>query len=207
MSIVDLLLAPFAPFDCLGCHSEGSLVCQSCILALPSPPQELTTTNLSGIKAATIYEGLPKDLLWQLKSSGNQAAARFMAKQMQPLCAGGSVNRQLLVPVPTASSRVRQRGYDQSVLLAKRLSRLTGIGWAACLVRQGQTHQVGSDRAQRLKQLYGAYQLKKAYLVRDAHVILVDDVMTTGATLESAAAVIAVAEPAQIRAVVFARAL
>lgn len=109
----------------------------------------------------------------------------------------------VLVPVPTATGRVRQRGYDQALLLTKELSRHTGLPYRKLLTRRGQAHQVGADRTTRKQQLAGAYAAKSAKGLR---VVLIDDVMTTGATLEAAASVLQKAGASQIDALTFAQA-
>lgn len=159
----------------------------------------------------TVYDGVAKDLIWQLKFHGAQAAAEVMARHMAPLLSDiyGSTTSRLavLVPVPTATSRARHRGYDQARLLARELSRQTGLPYADCLRRSGQTHQVGASRVQRLKQLQTAFRVKASrFLPVSDTVILVDDVLTTGATLESAAAVLEQTGRCSIDAVVFAQA-
>lgn len=112
----------------------------------------------------------------------------------------------VLVPVPTATSRVRQRGYDQAGLLSQELSRRTGLPSLPLLARCGQDRQVGSGRTERVRHLTGAFRVPAGKDVRGKHVILVDDVLTTGATLEAAAATLHKAGAARVDALVFAQA-
>jgi ComF family protein len=112
----------------------------------------------------------------------------------------------LLVPVPTATDHVRQRSYDQAKLLARALSRLSGLRYADCLRRLGQTHQVGASRRQRLIQLRTLFYIKKPRQVRGAKILLIDDVVTTGATLEAAADVLTMAGAKEVGAITFAQA-
>jgi ComF family protein len=154
------------------------------------------------VHAVTAYEALAKDLIWQLKFHGAQAAARIMAECMAPLLL--SDDTAVLVPVPTATSRARGRGYDQAKLLARELARQTGLSYADCLRRSGQTHQVGASRDRRLEQLQAAFRVKD---LRPADtIILVDDVLTTGATLEAAAITLKQAGACTVEAAVFAQA-
>ena len=113
----------------------------------------------------------------------------------------------LLAPIPTATSRRRQRGYDQSVLLARHIARLTRLPYADCLVRLGQAHQVGSTRAQRLMQLQQAFRVRRSLLVKGRHIVLIDDVITTGASIEAAAAVLYEAGARSVWALAFAQAI
>lgn len=151
---------------------------------------------------AAVYEGPPKEMVWRLKFHGARKASHLMAAHMARQVVDADA---YLVPVPTATSRVRQRGYDQAKLLARELSRQTRLPYLDCLMRGGQAHQVGASRTQRLQQLAKAYRLKKAALVRGADIILVDDVITTGATLEAAAKVLRVAGARHVDAIVYAQ--
>lgn len=220
MSLIDRLLAMVAPHECLGCGAEGALLCAVCAQALPAIPSRCyrchkvsaeartcsgcrKTSRLRSVGVATIYEAVAKEIVWKLKFAGAQEAAKVMATRMVPLLEVPLT--AVFVPVPTATSRVRRRGYDQAALLARELARQTKRPAAPCLVRTGQQHQVGARRQQRLRQLATAFRAKNSSTVRDGHVILVDDVVTTGATLEAAAAVIMAAGAKRVDAVVFAQ--
>ncbi|MDL2341577.1 MAG: phosphoribosyltransferase family protein [Patescibacteria group bacterium] len=112
----------------------------------------------------------------------------------------------IVVPLPTATSRVRQRGYDQAALLARNYSKLTGLSCLPCLARVGQQHQRGASRQQRLEQLQRAYRVKRRFSLAGASVLLVDDVTTTGASLRAAADTLLRAGATQVSAIVFAQA-
>jgi ComF family protein len=109
----------------------------------------------------------------------------------------------VIVHVPTTAKRTRQRGYDQAKLIAGELSRITGLPRFDCLARSGKARQVGASRAERLKQLQAAFRLKKP--VAGKHIVLIDDVVTTGATLEAAAKVLHVNGASSVHAIVFAQ--
>ncbi|HKR82318.1 MAG TPA: phosphoribosyltransferase family protein [Candidatus Saccharimonadales bacterium] len=112
----------------------------------------------------------------------------------------------VLVFVPTATSRVRQRGYDQARLIARELGRLHRIPLLPALVRVGQRRQVGASGEQRRRQLQDAFRVVRKPTLKGKHVVLVDDVVTSGATLEAAARVLHQAGAQRIDAAVFARA-
>lgn len=219
--LLDTLLAQIAPHECLGCSTEGSLLCADCCRGLTpvvsacyscrklSDTAQTCTrcrahSDLFAVKSAAVYEGLAKDLVWQLKFKGSQAAATDMVRLMAPLVP--RLPGFVLVPVPTATSRIRRRGYDQATLIAKALARQTGVAYSPMLRRSGQHHQLGSSRAQRLRQLQEAYRVTTASDVTGRHVILIDDVLTTGATLEAAARAIKTAGAQHVSGLVFARA-
>lgn len=221
MSLIDHILARLTPYDCLGCGLEGDLLCKGCKLLIPeatdrcyrcykASPDSITcrdcsTTELPlSVRAATLYKGVAKDILWKLKSGGAQAAAREMACLLAPL-----VKRHpniLVVHLPTATTRIRQRGYDQARLLARALAKQSRLPYANVLVRSGQTHQVGASRAERVQQLDNAFRVSAAWQVRGARILLVDDVLTTGASFEAATKALLRAGAAQVDAIAFARA-
>jgi ComF family protein len=124
-----------------------------------------------------------------------------MAALMEPLKT--PVDDTLVVPVPTATGRVRRRGYDQARLLARDLSRRTGLPRIDCLARSGQTHQVGAGRERRLEQLRQAFRVRRAGAVCGRRILLVDDVVTTGASLESSARALLAAGAGRVEAITF----
>jgi len=154
------------------------------------------------VQARTVYRGVAKQLIWKLKSAGAQAAAEVMAAGMVALLPAGE--RPVIVSVPTATGRVRQRGYDQAQLLGRQLARQARLPWLACLARSGQLHQVGANRQQRRWQLHDSLRVTQRRFVRGAHIVLIDDVYTTGATLEAAAEVLIKAGAARVDGLTFA---
>jgi ComF family protein len=131
--------------------------------------------------------------------AGTKLLARAMAEVLPPLS-----SQHVIVPVPTATNRIRQRGFDQAELIAKELSQLTGLEMRKLLLRIDQTRQVGRSRAERLKQLERSFITKTN--IRTYKVLLVDDVLTTGATLEAAARSLRFSGVKSVDALVFAQA-
>jgi ComF family protein len=106
----------------------------------------------------------------------------------------------LLVPVPLHITRLRERGFNQAVLLARRLAAAHGLPVASrALVRTRPTHaQPGLAAAARRTNLAGAFALRPGAVVAGRQVVLVDDVLTTGATADACAAVLAAAGAARV---------
>ncbi len=221
MSLIDTIIARIVPHDCLGCGAEGDLLCLECSDRLPNTPEDcyrcrrpsagsltcascLDEGKVAAVCAGTVYSGSAKDLVWRLKLFGARSAASVMARRLTPLLSGAD-SQSLIIPVPTATSRVRQRGYDQAQLLARELSRQAHLPYRALLARSGQQHQHGLTRGQRLNQLDRAFRVTRPLLIKGLPIILVDDVVTTGSTLEAAAATLLAAGAQSVQAVVFAQ--
>jgi ComF family protein len=112
------------------------------------------------------------------------------------------------VPVPLHRWRLLRRGFNQSALLAQRLARLTGRPWTPFLLerRRATLSQQGLGGEARLANITAAaFRVRRPERVRDARVVLVDDVLTTGATLGACAAVLRDAGAAAVDALVLAR--
>jgi competence protein ComFC len=161
-------------------------------------------TALKYVWVANEYDGLPKQLVYQLKFQNAKAAVAPMVRMMDetlPFLPADTI----IVHVPTATARYRQRGYDQAELLAKQLAKQRGLPHATLLARIGQSRQVGATRSERLKQLQGNYRPVKPYLIAGAHILLVDDILTTGSTLEAVARTLNEAGAKRVDAITFAQ--
>lgn len=221
MPIIDSILGILAPHSCLVCQEEGKLICDWCSpdACLPVPDRcykcfSISTdskvctkcrrkTKLGHVWMRTEYEGAAKELLHKFKFERARSASKTIAGFMYEVTP--YFNDAILVSVPIATSRLRLRGYDQSKLLARELSKFTGLPYANFLARSGQARQVGTKRTQRVKQLEGVFRPVNIDLVKGSHIILVDDVVTTGATLEESAKVLKQAGAKKVDAVVFAQ--
>ena len=222
MSILDRIVSIYAPFCCVDCGVEGDrLFCEACIQNVPEAPSSCyrcrvrtsqyevcrscrRQTPLRRVAAAFRYETAAKTLLQRSKYERARRGLTEIAALMHPRLPyfGPDI---VLVPVPTATTRVRERGYDQAVVLARELSRLSGYPHRQVLIRLGQAHQVGASRAERLRHLDSAFRVRHPEKIRGAHIVLIDDVCTTGATLESAARTLKQAGARKIDALVFAQ--
>ncbi|MDD5349882.1 MAG: ComF family protein [Chthoniobacteraceae bacterium] len=112
-----------------------------------------------------------------------------------------------LVPVPLHPARQRERGFNQARLLAETLSRRSGIPLSDCLRRVRFTpSQTRLDRKERMENLRDAFQLRQNCPVRNLHLLLIDDVLTTGSTVDACARVLREAGAASVRVATVARA-
>lgn len=222
MFILESIISIVAPHHCLVCGGEGSVVCAWCLPDLaPAVParcfgcQKVTPDSLvcrscrrlyklKHVWVRTDYDGVVKQLVhgfkFQRKAAAAEPIARLIAEALPYLAPN-----TLITHVPTASSRVRRRGYDHARLIAKELARQLGLPYAPLLVRHGQVRQVGAKRQRRLHQLAGAYTVIKTDAVTGARILLIDDITTTGGTLGAASACLREAGAAVVDAAVLAQ--
>ncbi|MDQ3123974.1 MAG: hypothetical protein M3Q14_04820 [bacterium] len=112
----------------------------------------------------------------------------------------------IIVHVPTATKHVRERGYDHAQRIARYLAAGLNLQHFALLARTSQARQVGASRQQCLSQMKSAFHPRHPKFINGAHVLMVDDVVTTGATIEAAAKTLRQAGARSIDAVIFAQA-
>ena len=112
-----------------------------------------------------------------------------------------------LVPVPLHPTRERERGFNQAFLLAEGVAQRSGIPLADCLKRtRYTTTQTIFDREERMENLRGAFRMRQSADVRNLHLLLIDDVLTTGSTVNECARVLRDAGAASVRVATVARA-
>jgi ComF family protein len=132
----------------------------------------------------------------------------MMGSRMASFCPAGR-SGPVLVPVPTTPGRRRARGYNQADLLADVVARISGLPKVGALERPGGRTQVRLGLRERASNVRGAFRLVASHRsrIRGLEVILIDDVLTTGATARSAAETLVEGGALGVRLVTFARAL
>jgi ComF family protein len=157
---------------------------------------------LDAIYVRTPYDNTAKALIHGFKFEHRRDYARTVARAMTDTLPAHAV----IVAVPTATVRVRERGYDHAALLAEEMAALLDRRHYKLLERVGSKRQVGSTRTERLEQQAEAFRPLRPYLLEHADIILIDDVLTTGGTLIAAADALKRGGAASITATVFAQA-
>jgi ComF family protein len=200
-----MLLAPPLCWGCTAPARRGDALCRACRGALHRLSAE--PVWLCGVRvwAPVAYSGPARDLVGALKFRAAMRVADAIAAQIAANAPPGLLAGVTLVPVPLHPRRLRSRGYNQAAAVAEALGRRAGLELADCLVRTGPAAtQVGRHREQRRAGPAGAIEVRGAV---PARVLLVDDVVTTGATLAACRDTLRAAGASEIAAVVFARTL
>lgn len=218
---LDLLFPP----QCALCRAGGSVLCEYCIATLPlaeAPRCERcwddvthgslcarcsrTPPAFESVRAPYAHEDGARELVHLLKYENLTSLAEPMAREMAPFVAVFAPD--VVVPVPLHSGRERSRGYNQSALLAKHIGRETGIvvdSRAARRVRATKPLVQAMSPEERAQIVEGAFRADASRVER-RRVLLVDDVVTTGATLGACARALLDAGAGSVSAVTFVRA-
>ena len=201
--LLDLIL----PRTCAGCGREGGYLCDECESTIPrlGPPQcsvcsapsrsslcawcQSANQPFNGITAPYRWTGVVQELVYSLKYRNGRASAPRLAGLMSAHLADEPITADVIAPVPLHPSRERERGYNQSELLARGISNLTGIpieSRGLARIRNTPPQVSMSTPEERRKNVVGAFECTSD--VAGKRVLLIDDVVTTGATVAECSA-------------------
>ena len=214
------------PQHCVGCGKEGEFLCYSCRQSLPRITPPLCprcgrpqpsgilcpscvswSAKIDGIRSPFRFDGAMREAIHQLKYRNLRALAVPLAKLLQDYLITDPVPAEVLVPVPLHRKRLRERGYNQSSLLARQLGKLANLPVVDdCLIRQ--RHAPPQARTatveERQSHVTDAFACRD-HRLRDKQVLLIDDVSTSGATLDACAAALKIAGAVSVWGLVMAR--
>jgi len=160
-------------------------------------------------RAAVLFTDPARDLVHNLKYADRMEVARPMARLMAQAGRELIAEADLIIPVPLHAVRLWRRRFNQAALLARQLAPRGGPPVRSDLLRRGRAtvSQTNLSRAERHANVAGAFQTcgNAAFLLPDKRILLVDDVYTTGATLDACARVLRRAGAAHVDALAFAR--
>ena len=214
------------PQWCVGCGKEGGVICSSCCRSLPRimPPFCPRCGNpqlsgilcsgcvswqaaIDGIRSPFRFDGVMRQAIHQLKYRNLRALAAPLASLLKDYLGTNPIPGEVLVSVPLHQRRLRERGYNQSRLLAQGLGKLINLPVVNdCLIRQ--KHALPQTRAstvdERRSNVADAFTCRDGRL-QDKRVLLIDDVSTSGATLDACAAALKAAGASSVWGLVLAR--
>ena len=207
MDLARAALAAIAPPLCASCRRPcqvEAVVCGRCARRLrrSAPLAGSGPPGLDRAWSSAAHEGVARELVVALKFRRLLPVAALMAARIEVL-APSHLLSGAIVPVPASPGRLRARGFDPTGELAAALAARLELPAAACLARRGGRRQVGRRRGERL----GSPPLVRAVGEAPRSVLLVDDVLTTGATLSACAKALRAAGAARVVAITFARRL
>lgn len=203
--IKDSVLHLLFPHICTGCGSdilhEKSVLCMRCIDAMPETNFELHPDNpvekifwgrlpLAGATAQFYFtkESLMQHLMHQFKYKGNKELGMQLGKIMGvQIKKSARFEADALVPLPLFAAKEKRRGYNQAAILCEGMAEAMNLPVLDKIIsrpRHTET-QTKKGRIERWKNMEGKFILSDADAIKNMHLLLVDDVVTTGATLEA----------------------
>jgi len=223
--VKDLFLNLLFPPRCINCGRGGAYICGSCRDMLCPidapvcdgcgallPPGAMCMScmwhlsQIDGICSVYNFGSVARKAIHQLKYNNLRVIGGTMARLLFGYMTENHLTCDVLIPVPLHKSRLRERGYNQSSLLCRGLGGLCGIPVdEKSLVRSRRTvSQTECDREGRMSNVHGAFECSGDVL-KGKNVVLVDDVCTTGATLQACAAALKAEGVITVRGLTFAR--
>lgn len=213
-ALLDLLLPPHCP----GCGREGAVLCGACQqpfrrrlgepAGAPLGLPVMMPTGIVQLEWCAMFSGPVREAIHAFKYRGERRLRVPLATALAERWASAGVGAELVTWVPVHASRLRERGFDQAEELARGMARQLGLPVERALERRRQTHaQHALDLASRARNLAGVFAVpaRARALVQDRWIVVVDDVMTTGATLSGCAEALTEAGATAVSAITLAR--
>ena len=198
------ITGPLGPVPtCARCSGPGA---ETDALRWSGEPSRLRRRPLRGVLACWPYEGAARDLIRATKFRQRPEVARLLGPLLAEVVEAARTPGDLVVPVPLSGRGWRRRGYNQAAVLAAALAERLGVRYRAAALQRTRhdTPQSGRSRQARLRGPQGAF-LARPRLVRGRCVLLVDDVLTTGATAVACARALRRAGASAVTAAVVCR--
>ncbi len=184
---------PVFSSSCACCHQPGDVLCRACRFSLASSPATtVAAAGAASVRAAVSFDGVARSAILALKFGNRRAVAGHLAALMirrLGLATPDAPVFDVVTWAPTSRRRVARRGFDQAELIARHVARELGVPCRRLLYRAHGSPQTGHSRDERLV----GPSFRSRRTGRSIRVLVVDDVVTTGATLHAAAASLAAA--------------
>ena len=197
MRFFNTILDIVCPVKCISCGKSDIDLCLECLRDAPPAERE----SAKWIFSLYDYRHPPiKKALWFFKYKGKKGLARVFVEilygkiieELSELSVMENFRKPILIPIPLSKKRYRERGYNQAELICKELIRLdNNVNFKFdnnILIKPKETkHQARMEnREERLKNIIGSFAVKNKALIKKRNIILIDDIITTGATLTEA---------------------
>ncbi len=197
MSLLYTILSLIFPVYCISCGKGGVDLCIKCLEDSPSAERE----TAKWIFPLYDYRHPPiKKAVWLLKYKGKRPLAKVFAEvmygrileELSDITVMENFRNPIIIPIPLSNKRYRERGFNQSELICKELIKIdNNVNYKLennILIKINDTkHQAHiENRSLRLKNIVGSFTIKNTNLIKSKNIILIDDVTTTGATLNEA---------------------
>lgn len=193
MRLFDFLL----PESCLGCGKSGVMLCQTCVRSIP-PPAYSESRDI--ISLFDYRNKIIRKALWALKYRGGRRIGKILGGLMYAKITKIVENERMendfgkviLIPIPLSKKRLRERGFNQSEILAEELSfrdqggNFTVETSVLYRIRDTGSQALIKDRETRMNNVKGCFAVNNKNKILGKNIILIDDITTTGATLEEA---------------------
>ena len=197
MHFLNTILDIVFPVYCISCNTPGSDLCEKCLSLCPPAERE----SQDWIFPLFDYRHPPiKKAVWLIKYNGKKRLINTfgellygrIVEELSELRIMENFNEPILIPIPLSKKRYRERGFNQSEILCQKLIEIDQNKYLKLekniLIKIKETeHQARiGDRRHRLKNLSGSFSVKNSEIIKRKNIILIDDVTTTGATLNEA---------------------
>ncbi len=207
-ALIERLLGMLFPDHCAACRRAGDLFCAGCRALLVAYDDEARATpaGLVAVRIAFTFEGPLREAIHALKYSRRRRMARPLGALMAAHLQATPLPVQALLPVPLHPTRQAERGFNQAAELAREVARTTGLP----VFERGLARGRATDQQARLSAAERRANMRGAFVWRGPghpprSVLLVDDVLTTGATLSACAAALKEAGSQEVYGLALAR--
>jgi len=224
--VIEVALDFLFPKRCVGCGKEGKFICDKCLREVRRifppvcplcgrpytggvlcPSCVTWQASVDGIRSPFRFEGIIREAIHQLKYNNIRKLSNLMASFLNDYLERYPMKGDVIVPVPLHPKRLRERGYNQSALLAEELGKIRGLPVIeGCLVRQKYIKPQAKTLSvlERRKNVEGVFICVDNRL-KGKDVLIIDDVSTSGATIDACARAVKSSGAISVRGLVLAR--
>lgn len=196
-NFLDIILNIVFPTHCIACGKNDSDLCDSCMSLFPEPGRK----SPEWIFPIYDYRHIPvKKAIWLLKYKSKKKFAAIFAnvlygriiEELSELSIINNFQKPILIPIPLAKKRMRERGYNQTELICKELAKLDKNenfsleNNVLIKTKDGEHQAYIENRQKRMENILNSFSIKNQQIIENRNIVLIDDVITTGATLSEA---------------------